>query len=117
MDSKKKLDQRKKELVKQLRTTDELVHRYVAECGGRADEHKERWRQELQDIEQRRNDLFPEDQKMQKKSQNLRVCRTERSSARRIWARGLKKMSISGVSSKIRKMEDNGSKITVGILS
>ena len=35
------------------------------------DEHKEKWRQELQDIEQRRNDLLPEHQKMQKLSQKL----------------------------------------------
>ena len=46
VDSKKKLDQRMKELVKQLRNIDEFtdVPRIVA------DEQKEKWRQELQDI-------------------------------------------------------------------
>ena len=34
-DSKKKLDQRKKELVKQIRNIDDEFHRHAAECGGR----------------------------------------------------------------------------------
>ena len=35
------------------------------------DEQKEKWQQELQDIEQQRNDLLAEDQWMQKRSQTL----------------------------------------------
>ena len=52
VDSKKKLDQLKRE-VEQLRTVDEftdLPPQFFAE-------QKQKWRQELQDIEQRRNDL------------------------------------------------------------
>ena len=47
--------------------------------------------QELQDIAQRRNDLLPEHQQMQKSRRSCKVCRTTRSSARRIWGSGLKK--------------------------
>ena len=50
VDSKKKLDQRKKELVKQKRKIDQVtdVPRKVV------DEHKEKWRQVSQGSEQRR---------------------------------------------------------------
>ena len=68
VDSKKNLAQRKKELVKQLlRKIDEFTDmpRNVG------DMLKEKWQQELQDIEQRRNDLLPEHQKTQKRSQKL----------------------------------------------
>ena len=67
VDSKKKLDQRKKELVKQVRKIDEFT------CNPRnvVGEQKEKGRQELQDIEHRRNGFLPEHQKMQKRSQKL----------------------------------------------
>ena len=66
VDSKKKFDQRKKELVKQMRTMSLLM------CRGRVvDQRHEKWRQELQEINQRRNDLLPEHQKMQKMSQRF----------------------------------------------
>ena len=50
VDSKKNLDQRKKDLFKQVRKIDEFTDmpRKVV------DEHEEKWRQELQEIEQRR---------------------------------------------------------------
>ena len=59
--------QRKKELVTQMRKIDVSTDM----LGKVVDEHKEKWRQELQDIERRRNDLLPEHQKMQKLSQKL----------------------------------------------
>ena len=65
IDSKKKLDHRKKEPFKQLRNIDEFTYM----PGNAVDEHKENWRHELQDIERRRNYLLPEHQKMQKRSQ------------------------------------------------
>ena len=55
VDSKKKLDQRKKELQKQLRNIEKFTD-VLQEVG---DVLKEKWQQELQDIEQRRNDLLP----------------------------------------------------------
>ena len=67
VDSKKKLDQRKKELLRQLRKLDKFtdVPRNVG------DVLKEKWQQELEDIEPRRTDLLPEHQKRQKRSQKL----------------------------------------------
>ena len=49
VDSKKKLDQREKELQKQFRKIDEFPDR----SRGVVDQYKEKWQQELQDIEQR----------------------------------------------------------------
>ena len=66
VDSKKKLDQRKKELQKQLRN----VERFTGMPQDIQDVLREKWQQELQDIEQRRND-FSRASKMQKRSQKL----------------------------------------------
>ena len=66
-DSKKQSDQRKKEQVKQMRKIDE----FADTLRNVVDEQKEKWRQELQDIEQRRNDLLPEHLKTQKRSLKL----------------------------------------------
>ena len=54
-DSKKKLDQRKKEFEKQLRKIDAFPDMPQSVVFG----PKEKWQEELQDIEQRRNDLLP----------------------------------------------------------
>ena len=67
MDSKKKLDQRKREIVKQLRKIDE-VQELPQDT---VDEQKVVWRQQLKHIEQRRNDLLPEHEKLQKLSLKL----------------------------------------------
>ena len=67
VDTKKKLDQRKKQLQKQLRD----IEKFTDMCQSVVDEHKEKWQQELQDTEQKRNDLLPEDQSMQKRSPKL----------------------------------------------
>ena len=56
VDSKKKLDQRKKELQKQLRD----VQRSTDTPQDMQDMLKEKWQHELQDIERRRNDVLPE---------------------------------------------------------
>ena len=64
VDSKIKMDQRKKRFFKQLRKADDFANlspEFFAE-------QKEKWRQELRDIGQERNDLLPEHQKMQKLS-------------------------------------------------
>ena len=65
LNSKKKKDQRKREIVKQLRKIDESTDLPQELVGQR----KEMWRQEMHDIEQRRIDLSPEHQQMQKLSQ------------------------------------------------
>ena len=57
--SKKKLDQKKKDLQNQLRSRE--IH--VNAAGG-SERLNEEWQQELQDIEQRRNDLLPEHQQI-----------------------------------------------------
>ena len=63
VDSKKKLDLRKKDLLNQLHDTSNACPDMPQLAQGML---KEAWQQELQDIERRRNDLLPEDQKMQK---------------------------------------------------
>ena len=81
VNSKKKLDQRKRELVKQMRKIDEFtdVPQNVV------DELKEKVATRMQDIEQRRN------------------------SAMRIWVSRLKKTNV--VENSQAKMDDNGHKI------
>ena len=67
VDSKTKLDQRKKEPVPLVRKINEFkdVPQEMQEL------LKEKWQQELQDIEQRRNDFMPQHQKTQKRSHKL----------------------------------------------
>ena len=67
VDSKEKLEQRKKELLKQLRNINEGLDMPQAT----QETLREKWQQELQDIEQRRNDLLPEHQQMQMRSPKL----------------------------------------------
>ena len=76
VDSKKKLDERKKRLQRQFREMEKFTDTEQKVV----DEHKEKWQQELQDIEQKRNDLLPEHQRGLK---SCKVCRAKRSSARR----------------------------------
>ena len=86
VDSKKKLDQRKKELQKKMRNISECpdVPQDIREV------LKEKWQQELQDIETKAElSHAREHQRMQKRSQKLQTCRTKRSSARRRWPNGL----------------------------
>ena len=54
LDSKKKLEQQKREIVKQMRKVDEITDLPQ----DLFDERQEMWRQNLQEIEQRRNDLL-----------------------------------------------------------
>ena len=51
----------------------------MAQCVG--DLLKEKWQQELQDIEQRRNDLLPEHQQTQKRSQKLQSLKKKQKEA------------------------------------
>ena len=67
VDSKKRLDQRKKVLQKQLRE----IEMFTDILKGTQEIFRETWQQDLPDIEQRRNDLLPEQQKLQKSSQAL----------------------------------------------
>ena len=84
VDSKKKLDQREKELQKQLWKIDE----FPDGSRGVVDEYKEKWQQELQDIEQRM--IFRWSiKKCRKNHKSCKACKTERISARRIWPHGL----------------------------
>ena len=55
VDSKKKLDQRRNELQKQLRK----IKKFTDVSQSVVDEYKEKWQQDLHHIEQRRNDLLP----------------------------------------------------------
>ena len=66
-ESKKQLEERKKRLQRQVRDIQKFTDMDTLLLEGQ----KERWQQELQEIEQKRNDLLPEHQKMQKRSQKL----------------------------------------------
>ena len=92
INSKKKLGQRKKDLQKQLREIEKFTDIQNV--------LKETWQQELQDIEQRRNDLLPELQKCRKITKNCKVCKTERISARGIWPNGLGTVTRPAIKSK-----------------
>ena len=63
IDSHQKLDHRKRELREIERFTDK-TRRHTGDP-------QEKWQQELQDIEQSRNDLLPEHQKLQKRSHDF----------------------------------------------
>ena len=67
--------------MKQLQQQSREIERFTDIPKGTQEMFKERWQQELQDIEQRRNDLLREHQKLQKRWQKCKACRTERSSA------------------------------------
>ena len=92
MDIKKKLDQRKRETVKQMRRIDDvtdLSQDFV-------DERKDMWRQELQQIEQRRNDLTPEHQKnAEVVAEAAEFARQKNCSVKRKWEGGLREMNRS----------------------
>ena len=66
-ESKKQLEERKKRLQRQVRDIQKFTDMDTLLLEGQ----KERWQQELQEIEQKRNDLLSEHQKMQKRSQKL----------------------------------------------
>ena len=65
--TKKKLDEQRRRLQRQLRDLEKVT------ClpQGHKSRLKETWQPELQDIEQKRNDLSPENQRMQKRSQKI----------------------------------------------
>ena len=67
VDNKKKVDERRKRLQKQLREIDKFSD--LDEM--LRDAQKERWKEELQDIEKKRNKLLSEHQNMQKRSPKL----------------------------------------------
>ena len=75
----------KRKTMKQLRKADDfadLSPQFFAE-------QKEKWRQELQNIEQRRNDLLP------RGIRSCRVCMREKQQCQRVWASGLRRMTNS----------------------
>ena len=73
-DDDKKLDEQRRRLQKQLleiekfSDTDQVFR----------DGQKENWKEKLQDIEEKRNELFPEHQKMQKRSRKMQSLENER---------------------------------------
>ena len=73
IDCKKKLDERRKSLQKQLR---DIVKFTDMEPLFR-DSQKE-WKGQLQDIERKRTELFPEHQKMQKRSRKLQCLQDKK---------------------------------------
>ena len=79
MDSSTKLYGWKKRLQKQMRDVEKLT----AIQQNVVDEQKERCRQELQEIEQDRNDLLPEHEKTQKKSQKLQSLQDKKKQRQR----------------------------------
>ena len=66
-DCKKKLDEQKKSLQKQLRDIEKFTDMEPMV----RDRQKEKWKCQLQEIERKRTELLPEHQKMQKRSQKL----------------------------------------------
>ena len=64
---KKKLDERKKHLQRQLRDIEKLADMEQV----LRDRHKEGWKEELQEIERRNTELLPAHHKMQKRCQKL----------------------------------------------
>ena len=66
-DCKKKLDERKKHLQRQWRD----IEKFTDSDPNIRDRQKERWKEELQEIERKRTELLSEHQKMQKRSQKL----------------------------------------------
>ena len=79
-DSREKLDQRKSEIEKQLRKIEEFTD--LDE--GFVESWKKQWQQELLQIEQRRNDLLSEHEKIQKKSQKLQSLQDKLLQCRKI---------------------------------
>ena len=59
------------------------------------DERKEMWRHEMQQVEQRRNDLLPKHQQMLKMSQKLQILQDKNCSVKRTSAGGRRKMKSS----------------------
>ena len=66
-DCKKKLDERRKHLQRQMRD----FEKFTDLDPNFRDRQRECWKEELQEIERKRTELLPEHQKMQKKSQTL----------------------------------------------
>ena len=66
-DCKKKLDEHKKSLQRQLRDIEKFANMDPIFRS----RQKEKWKEELQEIEGKRTELLPECQKMQKRSQKL----------------------------------------------
>ena len=66
-DCKTKLDEQKKSLQKELRDIEKFTDMEPMV----RDSQKEKWKCQLQEIERKRTELLPEDQKMQKRSQKL----------------------------------------------
>ena len=70
----KKLDEQRKRLHKQLRETENFTDMDTLFLEG----HKERWQRGLQEIEQKRNDLLLEHQKLQKRSPQLQTLQDKK---------------------------------------
>ena len=73
IDCKKKLDERRKSLQKQLRDIEKFTDMEPLF----RDSQKE-WKGQLQDIERKRTELFPEHQKMQKRSRKLQCLQDKK---------------------------------------
>ena len=71
MDHKKKLDEQKKSLQKQLGDTEKLTDMELV----LRDSQKEKWKGQLQETERKRTELLREHKKMQKRSQKLQSLR------------------------------------------
>ena len=70
---KKKLDEQKKSLQRQVREIDKFANMDPVA----RNQQMEAWKKELEEIERKRTELLPEHQKMQKKSQKLQSLRDE----------------------------------------
>ena len=68
---KKKLDEQKKSLQRQVREIDKFANMDPVV----RNQQKEAWMKELEEIERKRTEVLPEHQKMQKKSQKLQSLR------------------------------------------
>ena len=73
-ENKKKLDEQIKRLQKQLRDLEKFTCMPQDIQSGL----KESWQQQLQDIEQKRNDLLPEHQRAQKRSQKIQCIQDKK---------------------------------------
>ena len=74
---------------------------------------KEKWQQALQDIEQTRNDLMPEHQKMQKRSQKLQSLRDKKTQCQKDMAKwvGDCERAKNEIQERLASIEECGQKI------
>ena len=110
VDSKNKVDHRKKELVLQSRRINEFPH-MPPHVGNVL---KEKWKQDLQDIEQSRSDLLPEHHKTQRRSQKLQSTQDRTKQCKKNlgkWAEDTEPLR-NVITDADAKMEDYGPKST-----